>query len=656
MSEMELIQNTLANAARLRRVQRGLRGLWIGLFFGACAWLLVLGLYKLLPIPFPAVIWTGAVAIACPAVGFFIGAWKREPLPATARWVDLQEGLKERLSTAVELANTERAGPWRDLIVNDAASHAGQLRERRLVRFSLPAIARWTVLILAVACGLGFVPEYRSKKYQQEQVAAARIEEVGKRIEQLTRRELVQRPPVNEGVKQTLEAANALGQEFQKATLTRGEALKGISTMQDRLKQQLDDFGKEPGLKRMQRAARSKPTSTQNTAASVQKQMEALQKQLGTNKADPEKMEQMQKQLDQLQQQARDMANKGGGTDAERAQMSQSLAALSSQAAEMGMSLPELDAAMQALAAAQSDLFLQNLEAATTDMEKLKQAAQKMQQLQEQMQKMGRDLAEQLENGQADMAQKTLGKMIEQLQSAGLSQEQLQQLMEEVSKAVDPAGSYGEAAKHLKQASREMKQGDKAAAAESLAQAQKELENLMQQFGDAQSLMAALDALREASMCIASGQKWGLGQCSACGGQGCGMCQGRGVGEGGRPGAGVGTWADESDSWLYDGSWSELVDNSGVVRPDMDPRGISDRGEGDLNPNLDPTKVRGQFSPGGPMPSIRLKGVSIKGASQIQFQEAATAAQSDAASAVNQDRVPRSYQGPVKDYFDDLKE
>ena len=62
---------------------------------------------------------------------------------------------------------TTRAGPWRDLIVNDAASHAGQLRERRLVRFSLPAIARWTVLILAVACGLGFVPEYRSKKYQQ---------------------------------------------------------------------------------------------------------------------------------------------------------------------------------------------------------------------------------------------------------------------------------------------------------------------------------------------------------------------------------------------------------------------------------------------------------------------------------------------------------
>jgi hypothetical protein len=160
--------------------------------------------------------------------------------------------------------------------------------------------------------------------------------------------------------------------------------------------------------------------------------------------------------------------------------------------------------------------------------------------------------------------------------------------------------------------------------------------------------------MQEASACIASGQKWGL--CQGCGGRGCGACRGAGVGEGGRPGSGVGTWADQDGGWLYDGSWTELVDNSGFMRPDLDPRGITDRGEGDVNPNLDPTKLRGQFSPGGPMPSISLKGVSIKGTSQIQFQEAAAAAQDDATSALNQDQVPRAYQGPVKDYFDDLKE
>ncbi|MEO6183022.1 MAG: hypothetical protein ABIP71_08000, partial [Verrucomicrobiota bacterium] len=69
-----------------------------------------------------------------------------------------------------------------------------------------------------------------------------------------------------------------------------------------------------------------------------------------------------------------------------------------------------------------------------------------------------------------------------------------------------------------------------------------------------------------------------------------------------------------------------------------------------------PTKIRGQMNPGGSMPSITLKGVSIKGQSKVGYQEAVNAAQSEAQSALNQDQVPRAYQGAVKSYFDDLKE
>jgi hypothetical protein len=61
------------------------------------------------------------------------------------------------------------------------------------------------------------------------------------------------------------------------------------------------------------------------------------------------------------------------------------------------------------------------------------------------------------------------------------------------------------------------------------------------------------------------------------------------------------------------------------------------------------------MSQGGPMPSITLKGVSIKGQSSIQYQEAAASAQSDAQNALSQDQVPRAYRGAVRDYFDDLK-
>ena len=67
------------------------------------------------------------------------------------------------------------------------------------------------------------------------------------------------------------------------------------------------------------------------------------------------------------------------------------------------------------------------------------------------------------------------------------------------------------------------------------------------------------------------------------------------------------------------------------------------------------TKVKGQLQPGGPMPSITLKGVSAKGESRVQYAEAVAAAQSDAQSALNQEQVPKAYKNSVRDYFDDLK-
>jgi len=249
-------------------------------------------------------------------------------------------------------------------------------------------------------------------------------------------------------------------------------------------------------------------------------------------------------------------------------------------------------------------------------------------------------LAEQLKNGQPEMAQQTLQKMINELNSAKLSPEDLQKITKEVSAAVDPAGNYGQVAEHLKEAGKQMQASNKTGAAQSLAAASKELDKLMQQMGDAQELQASLESLNQASACIGTGRGWRA-------------CKRPGVGSGGKPGAGVGTWADENGQW--NGEWTAGWDNSGLERPDMDARGHTDRGDGELNDALKPTKVKGQFSPGGQMPSITLKGVSIKGQSKVAYEEAAAAAQADAQSALSQEKVPRAYQGAVRDYFDDLK-
>jgi hypothetical protein len=170
---------------------------------------------------------------------------------------------------------------------------------------------------------------------------------------------------------------------------------------------------------------------------------------------------------------------------------------------------------------------------------------------------------------------------------------------------------------------------------------------------DAKALQGSLDALNKAEMCLSTHTAWGeCPHCGDCSGKclAAGHCLGLGKNKAGR---GVGTWTDD-DSQLYP-QMSGLWDNSGLNRPDQKARGLTDRGDPQLADNLAPTKLHGQISPGSPMPSITLRGVSIKGQSSVAYQEAATTAQSDAKSALNQDQVPRAYQGAVRDYFDDIK-
>ena len=645
MSELQIIESALGQAARRRRWARALRGLWHGLLVGAVLSLLVIGAWHLLPLPPWTLTAAALVPFPCALAGMMIGGWHKTPLPEVARWVDGRQHLQERLSTALEVAAEPNAGMWRDLVVTDAAEQAKTLDARRLVPFRLPRATRWALVVLALGAGLGFVPEYRSKSFLQKKADQQNIKEAGRRLVDLTRRTLEKRPPALEPTQKALEAVTDLGDQLAKKTFTRSEALKDLANVAEKLKDELKEMGKDPALRKMEQAARASTGNDSQTAAGLQKQIESLQKQMGTPTVNPEALDKLKKDLEKLQEAAKGLAGKNtAGSDAERQKLSESLSALSKQMQDMGLQLPQLDDAIKALAANQTDLVLKDLEASLTDLEKMRDMAKSLQQLQQQAQKLGKDLAEQLKNGQPELAQATLQKMVAQLQSASLAPDQLQKILAEVSKAVDPAGNYGKVADHLKNAGQQMQAGNKPGAAKALAAAAKELGDLTQQMGDAQALMASLDNLNQASMSIGSGQGWEMCKANRPGYNPYGS---------GPPGGGVGTWGDPNGQW--DGQWSDRWDNSGFTRPDQEPRGNTDRGEGELSDALKPTKVKGQFKPGGQMPSITLKGVSIKGQSKVAYEEAATAAQSDAQSALSQEKVPRAYQGAVKDYFDDLK-
>ncbi|MEK9862485.1 MAG: hypothetical protein VW804_04960, partial [Verrucomicrobiota bacterium] len=118
---------------------------------------------------------------------------------------------------------------------------------------------------------------------------------------------------------------------------------------------------------------------------------------------------------------------------------------------------------------------------------------------------------------------------------------------------------------------------------------------------------------------------------------------------------GVGTWGQEGGDWAYRDPGARSTDNSGVTRPELEARGLTDRGEATLSEGLIPTQVRGNMQQGRPMASMAIKGLNLRGKSQVNFTEALEAAQSEDANALNQDRVPRAYQDTVRDYFSELE-
>src|SRR5262245_2931455 len=168
MSDIQIIETVISRAARRRRFQSACRGLWIGLFAASCLWLGVLIAYKLAPLPDMVLSVTGAISAAFVPAGFLIGSSRGSSLLQTARWVDDQQHFQERLSTAIEVAKSEKAGRWRELLLNDAAAFARRLDVRKSIPFQLPILARWSALVLLLAATLGFVPEYRSKSFLQK--------------------------------------------------------------------------------------------------------------------------------------------------------------------------------------------------------------------------------------------------------------------------------------------------------------------------------------------------------------------------------------------------------------------------------------------------------------------------------------------------------
>lgn len=639
MSDRETIQSVLEKAARRRRWAKAWNGLFRGLFLASALWLAAVAAFKLFPIPFAALGIAGMAAALLTLGGFVFGGRKKDSALATAQWVDRKLDSKERLSAAIEFSSSSS---WGEVLLRDGARCVEAVQPKRILPYHLPKVARWTVLLLFVGATLGFVPEYRSQRYLNAQKEKASIRAAGRGLESFAKRVIRQSPPKMKPTEETMLSVKELGEKLQTTRLTRADALDKIASVTEKLKAETKDLNENPAFKRLRQASRA-AFNNSGQVAELQKKIQALQQKMEGNSGNTDALQEMKKQLEQLQKAAANLnSNEGGITSEMQRQTAESMANLSQIAQEQGISLPDLEEAFAAWQSGEIDQFLKVLDSAQTDLDKMLEMAKALQKMQMRQAEIGRNLGEQLEKGQAPTARHRLLEMVQKLRSGSADSQEIQRLMAEVSEALEPARGYGEVPFLLQQALRQGKAGNHLESAQSLQAAADELKKLMEQYTDMQCLMQSLDALKQAQMCVGNCAGWGQSKPMMPGFQ-----------PGGKPGAGVGTWADENGS-SYFPETSAQWDNSGIVRPDMESRGHTDRGEGENAQGMTPTKVRGNFTPGGPMPSITLRGVNIKGESRVSIQEAIAAAQDEVQSALSQQKIPRAYQQTVRSYFDDV--
>ena len=627
------------HAGKRRRWQQTWMGLWKGFFWGALLWLFTLIVFKLFPVPFEVLAWSGAVWVTMTIIGLARSLFKPVDLRETAQWVDDQCELKERFTAALEFQEKET---WGNIILKDARHFIEQVNPSSLICFKLPSAAKWSVLVLAVSAGLGFAPEYRTEAFAEKKREEAIIKNAGKQLVTFIHQETKKRPPALKPTESVMADVAELASQMSKGKLKRSNALRDLAKVTEKLKNEHKSLDRIPALKRMQKAARTpaKSASPKNFSA-MQKRMNSLKQQMGEHETPSSELQEMQRELDQLKQTASSLQSpEGGMTEALKQSLTQQLGEMAQKAAQTGISSEQLEAALASLKSGDLEKFLKHLGDAQIDMEKKAQTSSELQNLQMQMDQIGKNLAEQLEKGQVTFARQNLMDKSNKLTSGQLSEEEFQTMLKELQNAIPEATDYGIVQDFLKKASIQMQQGNEAGAAKYLKMAADELEKQMDQFGDMQSLMASLENLATAKMSVGNGMSWG-------------QSNKPGFKPGGKPGKGVGTWGEEGGTW-QNKLPQQAADNSGVTRPEMAGKGPTDRGEGKLVDELTSTKVKGQFNPGAPMPSITLKGLSIKGQSRVEFTESVTSAQEDAQSALSQQRVPRAYQTTVRDYFDEL--
>ncbi len=633
------LRGALAPVARLMRFNKAFHTGARMLLIVSAVWVVAFACSKFFwfaPWLLPSLFALGLAAVLFAALA---SALRGASFSDAARLVDCQLGLKERLATVCELDARHDQSEVAGLLRRDAASHLEKIAPSQLVPLRLPRAIRWTLVALAVTGIIGFLPGFHSQKQIQKQAEHEVVKARGERIELMARR-IAENPQLlsHHGAAEDLKKIDEVAKRLSGGSLSKTEALRELTKLTDELKRREQSLSSKDGVKPLDReSGRERESVSPEQMQAMQEQINALQEKLGNTPATEKQIRKLSQALKQARESMKNAKMGAAEGKAMAESLQQSLA--DADAAQLSQVAEELRKAINALEGADVGQTLQHLDDAIVDLDQAKQQVEALNNLMKQAAKAGKDLAEQLERGQARLAQKTLENLKKQADQAPLTPEQKQQMANELMKALGPSHDYGKLSEHLQQACDHARAGDQAGLSQDLQQAIDQLQQLTDQQCQQMQLANVINELERAGMMIGN-----QGQCN---GQQAGQCLGLAKADG-KPGRGVGTWPDQNGAPQYTDRW----DNSGISQADTAARGHTDRGEPIPPQGTQIMKVTGKMGSGGPMPGITLHGISIKGESNVKIQEAFSAASQEAENALTKETVPTAYQDAVKEYFD----
>jgi hypothetical protein len=192
--------------------------------------------------------WTDAVdylwaLLLLGAVAGLVAGWTRRITPlVAAQLADERAGLKERLSTAVELSALESRSEIAEAQIADAAEHADGLRAGEVLPWRAPRQARYLAFAGVLLLAALFVPDLPLFQRAQARVDREVMQKEGERIRQVAKE--IEKKAAKKGgdtndeiMRRIAREMQQLGKEQSKNRISKKQAMLKMNELQKQLKE-----------------------------------------------------------------------------------------------------------------------------------------------------------------------------------------------------------------------------------------------------------------------------------------------------------------------------------------------------------------------------------------------------------------------------------